>query len=554
MSRYYNPKRKKNLYTPDMIRILLLIAIFIFNSFVSGPIYGVTLDERYGPILEKDTFLYKGEAGYFELDEQGYHGHGSFNDFNSNPKYHTFQSSLEFSPLKTLEVEAGLSRTFPEGYERLVYNTAGALSALYEYNLDYFQEYDLGLRKRCKDFEVYFNFSGKYQKADWNYAPYPSAANFFTCIRTHYEDFKLGLKHVSASKDKELSSMEKIRGPFLAKGQANVEIEIGYKQGEVIRDSNSHHYYHTLNAHAIPKLTVRYGLDEDLEIEGGVFYTTPFVYEYEYNLYSTGEICIGEYELENNFYFPIKLKYCHDDKLLATLSTDINVIDQNLDYVQGIGAATEYPSRSLTYYNISPTITLSYLCDKGKDIKSDKFSSLTKELLLKKQFLIDFKYKKDITHLSKGSTNAAQNIIDPYNVFMYPLDYFIVGTEYAAFLAGNVSSAATNINPQNYYVIETAFTYGIADFINANFMAGYRSESSLHHFTLNDLKRRFYDFQPYYYFGAGCDWRIGKNSLVSLSSKFVPTYKTFLVREGDPEQYEVENEYFQAALGVKIIF
>ncbi|MFH1782471.1 MAG: hypothetical protein ABH848_02520 [Candidatus Omnitrophota bacterium] len=538
-----------------MIKRLLVISIFIFNSFIAAHAYAATLDDLYGPLLEKDTFLYKGEADYFELDEQGYHGHASFNDFTSDPKYHTFKSALAFTPMKDFNVDAGLSRTFYEGYERLVYNVSNELKALYEYNLEYFQGYDIGLRKRFESFELYGAFSGKYQKADWNYAPYPSRSNFFTNIRTHYEDFKLGLRHISGPEGRAISSLERLKGAILAKGELAIEAEIEYRQGELIRDSHNHHYYHTLNAHAIPRLTARYGLGESLEAEAGISYTTPFAYEYEYRHYTLGSVCIGEYELENNFYFPLGLKASlDDDRVLASFSSDVNVIDQTLEYVEGTGTASEYPSKKLTYYNISPTLEISYLYDKGKKIEVDKFSSLTKELLLKDQFLVDLKYKRDITHLSRGASNGTQNIIDPYNVFMYPLDYFVAGSEYATVLVGNTSSYATNVNPQNYYVMETGLNYGVTDFLNANIMAGFHSSSSLHHFALSDLKRRYYEFKRYYYFGAGCDVKIGKNSLVSINSKFVPTYKTFLIREGDPEQYENENKYFEVALAVKILF
>jgi hypothetical protein len=211
----------------------------------------------------------------------------------------------------------------------------------------------------------------------------------------------------------------------------------------------------------------------------------------------------------------------------------------------------------LTYYNTQPTLTLTYLYDNNKKIEQDEFSKLTKDLLLKKQFLIEIQYEKDVTHLNKNSANGPLNLIDPYNTFLYPLDYFVISTEYSAFLTGNTSRFVTNINPQNYYRGQFAFTYGITDNFNAGFKIGYHSSSSLHHFTLYDIASRFYKFKPYYFFDVNLDWRATKNSLLSFSSHFVPEYRTSLNIDGTtPQEYEykAKNYYLAVSLQIKILF
>ncbi|UCC94867.1 MAG: hypothetical protein JSW40_08655, partial [Candidatus Omnitrophota bacterium] len=206
------------------------------------------------------------------------------------------------------------------------------------------------------------------------------------------------------------------------------------------------------------------------------------------------------------------------------------------------------------YYNTKPTLRLAYLYDNGARGEQDSFSRLTKELLLQNQWLVEFQYQKDITSLDKNSSNGPQNIIDPYNVFSYPLDYFVEGSEYAVAFAGSHSSFATNVVPQNYHLLQTVFTYGITDTLNIALTAGYRSENSLHHFTLNDLRSRFYTFKPYYYFDVASDWRITENSLLSFQSHFVPRYETILEYQGDPESYQSRNRYFEIQLAFKVLF
>lgn len=162
---------------------------------------------------------------------------------------------------------------------------------------------------------------------------------------------------------------------------------------------------------------------------------------------------------------------------------------------------------------------------------------------MKNQSLFEFEFKRDITNLYKGSTGGTQNIIDHYNIFVYPAEYFVFGTEYAYPYAGNYSYAFGNIQAQNYYQLKGSLIYGFTDSFNAGLTLGYHSASSQHNFMVPDYANRFPKFKPYYFIDPSFDWRVTKNSLLSLKSRIVPNYKTFfkettIDRKGESSYYE----------------
>jgi len=419
---------------------------------------------------------------------------------------------------------------------------------------------------RKEPIELYLNLLEKRQKSNWNWAIPPGPKIYFNYIRAHYEDFKIGLRYLSSAKERQnKTNLSKVKRALLEDNQLNIEPELEYQQGKLKRNSpyysegEYYNFYHILEPHFTPKITLRYGLYKNLELESGLSYTPPLKYKYEYRRFysdSTSLFKTGTYELDTNFFVPFAFRYRAKDNFEVMLSSDFHYIDQRLDYWQKEtdNTITTYPSRELTYYNTQPTIRLTYLYEGKKKIPEGEFSSLTKELLLKNQFLIEFQYQKDITHLRKNSTNGPQNIIDPYNVFLYPVDYFVVGTEYATFFTGNTSGFATNVIPQNYHLLEAAFIYGLTDSLNAGLKLGYRSNSSLHHMTLHDLKGRFYKFKAYYFLDFLFDWRLTENSLLSLRSRFVPEHKTTIDVEGIDREFKSENGYFEGSLALKILF
>ena len=541
----------------------LLFLIYCFNFS-----YAADLDEVYGPLVKKGSVLYAGKVNFFVLDEEGTHGSSTEDKFEAAPCLPSFGNLLKFSPLDSLELALGLDQDFPAKYKRFTYNNSGGLASIQKYEIDYFMDFILGLRIRRGPTEAYLDISEKRQKTNWGYGDYPAPANYFSYIRAHYEDFKLGLRFLSEEKTpQEQSNLSKLSEALLSDNQMNLEAELGYKKGKLRRTTDYYHsaglyiynFYHVLKPHFIPKIAIRYGLNKDLEVGTGLFYTTPFKYEYEYKRYDPGgtsRLIFGAYKLKNNFYVPLSLRYRPRTNLEFMFSSDFNSITQKLDYREKNIADTviNYPPKKLIYYNTIPTLKVAFLCDDKKKIQEDEFSALTKDLLLKNQCLIEFLYKKDITHLRKGSSNGPQNIIDPYNVFLYPLDYFVAGSEYASFFTGNYSKTATNILPQNYYLCQVGFNYGVTDNLNAGFRFGYHSSSSLHHFTLSDMVSRFYRFRPYYYFDTSCDWRVSKNSLFSFNSRFIPKYTTYLTEGEYPDEFHSKNNYVEVSFSLKILF
>lgn len=233
------------------------------------------------------------------------------------------------------------------------------------------------------------------------------------------------------------------------------------------------------------------------------------------------------------------------EEINIALSSDFNYAKQTIDYFNKsrAGTVTVYPQKKLTYVKTEPTLTIIYLNDGGKQIHKDEFSSLTKALILKNQSLFELEFKRGITNLYKGSTGGTQNIIDPYNIFIYPVEYFVFGTEYAFPFAGNYSYGVGNINAQNYYQLKGSAIYGLMDSFNAGLPLGYYSASSQHNFIVPDYANRFSKFKPYYFIDPSFDSRVTKNSLLSLKSHIVPNYKTFfkettIDRKGESSYYE----------------
>jgi hypothetical protein len=354
--------------------------------------------------------------------------------------------------------------------------------------------------------------------------------------------------------------------PLLADGQVNMEMGVGFKNGKVensedIQRNNAltiREYSHQLRPHFIPEAFLRYGLSDRFQVESGFSYTTPFKYNYEYREFKIGfpNSITGTYEIENNFRVPLKLIYRPADHVSVMFSSDFNYIKQRLDSweKETDNSITTYNTRKLRAYNTKPTLKLDYFHQAGKEVSQNRFSSLTKQMLRHKQFLLSFQYQKDITSLNKSDNNGTQNVIDPYSIFLYPLDLFVSGSEAGTFFLGNKTTRAAEVQPQNFYLLETSVMYGLRDFLNVGLEVGYRSGSSLHHYTVQDLSDRFYQFEPFYYFNFLADWQVKENSLLSLKVHYVPQYKTFLDTTVESNQFEAETHYFAISLAWKVLF
>jgi len=543
-----------------------ILALVWLVQLCTTSLFAADLDDISGQLVDTKNYLYEGKTYYYKSAERGIHGLASFDTFDASPYILSFENFLTFSILKNLEVSAGLEEAFHSRYKRLTYN-ASSLVSVQNYRIDYSRKYGLQIRFRKKQVEAFLDISGNRHKGKWDYAPYPADTNFFTYILSHYEHFNGGIRYMSKDYDNTpQTNLSALTHPLMNQDQFFVEIGLGYKKGNLKRNTSYYTdidyyytYYHDLTYHLNPQLKFRYGFMKNMEFEAGIIYTTPFKYRYEYTLYYPtylSDIITGTYKLENNFSIPAGFRYRPLNNLEISVSSPINIIKQRLDYWKKNtdNTTTTYPSKELIWFNATPSLAVTYLIDSEKQMTTDTFSAKTKNLLIKGQWLIKCRFESDITYLHKNSANETQNIIDPYNVFLYPTDYFVFGSEYAALFTGNLSRYATNVNPQNYYTVQIGLIHGLSDFFNIGTTAGYRSGSSLHHFTLHDRARRCLKFKPYYFIDSLCDLKLTKNSLITFKSHVVPYYESFLDREGAPKQYRARNTYFELSLSLKILF
>ena len=549
--------------------LLITLSSFVF-SLCQPLVHAADLDDIYTPFIAQDKFLYQAEIYNFDMSEEGIHGSSSFGDFESDPSLLSVSNSLRFSPVSGFEVEAGYGQFLPREYSRLIYdNPTAVLDIEQEYTLNHFQDYFLNLRLRKGLFETYLTVQEKRQKAKADAVLFLNDMISFDDITSHYEDFKLGVRYLSKEETPlERNSYFQITRPLLAERQINMEAGVGFRNGRVKNISDIcygnipylHEYFHQLRPHFIPEVLLRYGLSDRFEIESGFSYTTPFKYNYEFRQFNASypNSITGTYEIENDFKTPLKFIYRHADSISVKFSSDFSYVKQRMDSWEKEfdNSITVYNTRKLRAYNTKPTLELTYFHDAGQQISENEFSSLTKQMLKREQFLLSFQYQKDITSLKKADNNGAQNVIDPYSLFLYPLDLFVSGSEEGTFFLGNKTARAAEVQPQNYYLLETSLIYGLRDFLNVGLEVGYRSGSSLHHFTVHDLADRFYKFEPFYYFTFLADWKVKENNLLSFKAYYVPQYKTFLDTTDplQPDQFEAETRYYAVSLAWKILF
>lgn len=543
----------------------LFFLLFVLNTFFCLPVSSSNLDDVCGPLIPDGRFIYSSKFEYFGSREKGLHGNASYGRFNSNPYFYSINNSLRFS-IFSADIETGFNEFYPSKYKRLTYASDGSLSEIQRYNIDYYHDFWIKAKKRKDKVEFYLDVLSKRQKTNWMWESLSFDLGYFSYINARYDEFKGGLIYLTELHSQDnMANLSKFMGPLLVDGQFSLDFGLKYRQGKLTRHTiynllnRNINFYHNLRPHYSPKIICRYGLRDDLEVEGGIVYTTPLKYKYSYRQFNSDGTSLfvdGNYEIRQSFLLPLQLKYQTKSKFRATLSAPFNFKNQKFNYQRKNtdNTISNFERRELDYYNIKPSLELVYFDDKKKVMEKNDFSSLVKTLLLKDQYLLKFKYQKDVTHLSKNSSNGTQNIIDPYNAFIYPLDYFVVNSEFAAFSAGNVSTYATNVKPQNYYQLDSIFTYGLTDQFNLGFGFGYRSESSMHSFTLYDMKNRFYRLESYYYFDFLLDYKFNDSSLFSVNGHFVPEYVTRMIREDDANVYTSETSYFGVSCDLKILF
>lgn len=548
-------------------RLYPLLFLMCGIIFFQPAAYSSNLDDIYEPLLNKKRFLLSSQLDYFQLDEAGHHGLAAYDALDSSPYFLSLYNSARASILPDLEVQLGYKHTFPSDYSRYTYSPTGPLNTYQEFNLKYLIEPNISARFRYDPLEVWVDYLRKDQKSDWNLAIIPNPTNYYAYNRTRYNNVKGGIRYLTPSKEaRQKTNLSLLTRPLMDTGQCNAEASLEFEEGKVRRFSEfysggkvRYNYFHHLDHGLAPSINIRYGAAKNFEIETGTACKLPFRYKYRYEYYDNAgasNFVVGDYYLKDNFYFPFKCTYRPWDFLQLMLSSDFSLANQRLDYWEKstTNVITNYRSKELTYYNVQPSVKLDYLFSAGKDIKEDEFALSTKRLLRMSQFLVEFEYKKDMTFLKKNRANGDQNIIDTHNLFLYPIDSFVGGTEYADFLVGNYTRYATNIIDQNYYMIDTALTYGMTDNLNIGAKIGYRSSSAHNNFTLHDFKSHHYKVSPYYFFDFCCNLRMTQNSLLSFNMHLVPDYTARVWRSGDPKRFEVENCYYWTSLALHILY
>jgi hypothetical protein len=547
----------------------LLASLFLI--FLFQPCLAASLNEIYGSFLKKGDVLYETGFDYFRMEEKGRHAAPIYDDFNSRPSFYLLRNLLNFALIDNLEFTLGSREAVPTTYGRSIYDTAHNLSVIQEYDINYLRDYILGVRLRQGPMEFYLDILQNSQKDDWRAFSYPGAANYFSYIRAHYEDFSAGAKYLSKENEEEKSSnLSLLTRPLVALRQVLTNVKLSYRKAAMRMNAYNYvsstftNYYRRLTPHLSPSLLLNYGFSKAWELETGLIYTSPFKHKYEYRetVAVGADLLEGAYKINRNFQIPLTLRHRPKENVECKISSDLVFTEQRLDYYtrQTTGVITDYPPRELSYFNTRPTLALTYFYENNKKLKLDEFSQWTKKLLNKGQFLVELEYQKDITSLSKNANNGSQNIIDPYSLFIYPLDFFVAGSEYSAFYTGNSTRTAANVLSQNYYLLKIAFKYGLTDRFNAGLRFGYQSASRLHHFTLGnpnqayDQKARYYQFKPYYFVDFLTDWRLTDNSLLSLACHIVPEYNTILKIDGLTKEFHENSKYMDLALRIKIIF
>ncbi|KPK97126.1 MAG: hypothetical protein AMJ95_10795 [Omnitrophica WOR_2 bacterium SM23_72] len=550
---------------------LFLWFLFFSSLLLARQGHAANLDDIYGALLKKGDILYDTGFDYFRMEEKGRHAVHLYGDFVSRPCFWLIDNFLDFALVDDFEFSLGSREAIPATYGRSTYDPAGDLDTIQEYDINYYRDYILGVRLRREPLEYSLDILEETQKDDWRASSYPGPANYFSYIRAHYEDFSVGARYLSGKgQEEEKSGLSLLTRPLLALHQLLVEANLRYRKSNLRMNAYNYvsstftNFYQRIDQHFSPGFRFGYGLQKVLELETGLIYTTPFKYHHEYRETRKTDInwLNGAYKIDRNFQIPLGLRYRPREFVECRIASDLNFAEQRLDYFtrDTTGVFTHYPTRELSYFNTQPNLNLTYLYDHEKKVNTDEFSQLTKRLLSQGQFIVELGYLRDITSLDKGAGNASQNMIEPYNLFIYPVDLFITGSEYATFFTGNYSRTAANVLLQNYHLFKIMFNYGLTDWLNAGLRFGYRTSSRLHHFTLGnpnqvyDVRERYYQFKPYYFIDFLTDWRLTENSLLTFACHIVPEYRTILKIEGLTKEFHENNKYIDLALRLKILF
>jgi hypothetical protein len=549
-----------------------LPSVFLVVFFLSLPdiVFAAALDDIYRPILPQKMFLYSCKTRLLSTDEDGMHGLDPFGKFDSRPLTVDTTNRLCASPMDDWEVFFSSSEYLPAHYSRKTYSTNSSLNITQEYDLDSFRDYSIGSRVRVsKELELSGTLGCRWGKTNWDL--YSSTTTRFAHILSRYSYADLGARYLSdAGNTAPGKGLSLVFRPLLCPGQVNVEAGVSADRGTIDREyyyftngGGAAFYYefdHRLKPSFSPYARVRAGVGDDMELGAGIKFRTPLIYRYTYKLktVSTGLMSSvsGDYSQFNDLTVPLDMIYRYSEKFEVRLSADTRVTAERLQYQSGAttGVVTGYPEKDLTALTSNPRADLFYLVGDGEGTKREKFDLISGRVLAKGQLLLNAGAEMDMAAIRRDTEHDTLNLIDPYSVFAGPLDYFSPGNENNTFFLGNTSNYAANVLPQNYWKYNFGARYGL--FKGQEFIAnmGFKTPSSLEHFTLNDLRKRWYRFCPGYFYELGYDMRLSDRASFSVRSRYVPEYATFMIIEGDQRQYSSLTEYLDVALSLDIQF
>lgn len=543
------------------IWILLFGLMALWPSF---PARASDFNQLYSPLISPGQWLYTSKFNYFTMWEKGHHGSASFDAFYSNPNYYSITNAIRFSPALNWDVQFSYEHTLPANYIRITENSSNVVTSNQRYFLENGGNYTFNLRYRGKQSEYYLDFLEKRYKTSWNFASNQiTTPIFFNYFHSHYEDLKVGarmLSKISAGKE---SLFDR---PLVDDNQLNTEWEVGYKNGRLDRtgtfyigNDQNRAYYQTTRPHYLPKVNVRYGLSSDFEIESGFTYATPYKHTFTFNQYrnlGATYFLNGTFNLDENVEVPVKLRYRPSENMEFLAGFDYHYLNQSFESWEKTEANvfTQFPTKKLSYYNWVPELELNYIATPENRKEMKEIESITKELLEKKQWALSFKILQDITILGKNDANGPLNVADPYNIYLYPVENFVAGSQYSAFFTGNVASNTSNVSAQNYLELAVEARRGMTENWEVGFKSGYRGPSLVHQYAIGDKSDRYLSFKSFYYMNLSTDLIVKKDNMFSFQVQMVPDYDTVLKSSAAPKLFKEDTKYLEASLTFKKLF
>lgn len=524
------------------------------------------LEDLYGDLVPAGKMLFVSKGSAYLMHETGIHGSASFGGFESQPDTYSITNGVVLPLVPGSELAVSLGNDLPSRYDRSTKNNSDVVSALQRYHLVQGQEVDISGRLRRGRVEWAARAVLKHQETDWNYATgLDTEPIYFNYFESAYQDFGLEIRYLSPEDvPRRSGGISLLDRPLLEKGQFALEGTVAAQGGRLTRDADFYlankqdiHYSFRTDLRPAPGLLWRYGLTPSAEAGIGLACKLPFRYQYFYELYKASgktQFLNGVFSYDRWLEVPVALRFRPSDRWEWQGSANARYVRQDLDIWEKkeSGAYLDHERKRLGYYNFQPALGVKYLT--GPDGEGAYADAGGRRLLPRGQFLYGLEWKADITALRKNSSTGTMNFTDPFSLYRYPVDFFVGGTEYAAFFSGNSSSTPAQVDPQNYHEFRFRTAQGWSGWLNTRLAFGYRSRATAHQFSLNDMGDRAFKFRPFFYFDGGIDCRLGESVTLSLDAHYVPSYRTEMLSSVHPEQFKEETRYAVFAAQIRVLF